>query len=91
MQGGVLYGDDGDGQARAQGLAPDLGYVVLPESIEVNGERYSVRTLSNGFTTGDEVLEYIVIPPLSSISAGCATRTILAVCTTAARRRNSRR
>ena len=62
MQGGVLYGDDGDGQARAQGLAPDLGYVVLPESIEVNGERYSVRTLSNGFTTGDEVLEYIVIP-----------------------------
>ena len=62
MQGGVLYGDGGDGQARAQGLAPDLGYVVLPESIEVNGERYSVRTLSNGFTTGDEVLEYIVIP-----------------------------
>lgn len=62
MQGGVLYGDGGDGQARAQGLAPDLGYVVLPESIEVNGDRYTVRTLSNGFTTGDEVLEYIVIP-----------------------------
>ena len=62
LQNGILYSRSGDGCAQVERLSPDAGFIVLPDEIGVNGEIYTVTSLSMTVLTGEEDLEYIVLP-----------------------------